>query len=113
MEKQKKNQKKATGEKQPRDRKTKGLYIRRLKEFFLSMPAGAEVYLAGSFNDWNETAKPMKWSEERQGYAVRAYLLPGEYEYKFIVNGNWITDPANPENRANEYNSFNSVIVVK
>ena len=111
--KQKQAKKTVKGEKQPRDRKTKGLFIRRLKEFFLSMPAGAEVYLAGSFNDWNATAKQMKWNEERQCYGVRCYLLPGEYEYKFVVNGNWMEDPANPDRRANGLNSFNSVIVVK
>ena len=113
MEKQKKKQKKATGEKQPRDRKTKGLYIRRQQDFFLEAPAGAEVYLAGSFNNWDAKAKPMRWDEVRQGYAVRGYLLPGEYEYKFVVDGNWMVDPRNPNRRENGLNSFNSVLVVK
>ena len=39
-------------------------------------------------------------------------LKPGVYEYKFIVDGQWIHDPANREKRVNQYDTFNSVLRV-
>jgi AMP-activated protein kinase-like protein len=40
-------------------------------------------------------------------------LAPGQYTYKFIVDGNWITDPANPKTAEDEAGNVNSVLVIE
>jgi len=40
-------------------------------------------------------------------------LAPGRYQYKLIVDGEWIADPAAEENVSNEHGSLNSVIEVR
>ncbi|HEY6504264.1 MAG TPA: hypothetical protein VIZ28_09845 [Chitinophagaceae bacterium] len=55
------------------------------------------VMLAGSFNDWDPGALAMTKTDS--GWIAPVRLGAGKYWYKFIVDGNWITDP---DNRANE-----------
>lgn len=67
----------------------------------------SEVVLAGSFNGWNE--RQLKMYRVEDGWQVRLDLSPGRYEYKFIVDRNWLHDPANPDKIRNEHGTFNSV----
>ena len=39
-------------------------------------------------------------------------LDPGRYEYKFIVNGEWIQDLSNPDQTSDGYEGFNSVLTI-
>ena len=74
---------------------------------------GSEVYVAGSFNDWDPAATPLK-DKDSAGLYRRALLLsPGRYEYKFVVNGTWCVDPDCTDWQANELGSLNSVLDVK
>ncbi len=66
------------------------------------------VILTGSFNNWDEQAYKMK--RDANGWTLHLSLSPQEYEYKFIVDGKWIHDPANPEKRVNQYGTLNSVL---
>jgi len=52
------------------------------------------VYLAGEFNSWNPTATPMVGPDEYGEYKVSVKLSPGRYQYKFVVDGNWLQDTA-------------------
>lgn len=52
------------------------------------------VYLAGSFNNWKPS--DIKMTKIADGWTAKYYIAPGNYEYKFIVNGQWIPDPDNP-----------------
>jgi 1,4-alpha-glucan branching enzyme len=66
-----------------------------------------EVALAGSFSNWSE--KGLQMGRVSDGWAIPVYLKNGTYAYKFIVDNEWITDPANPVVRpdgAGNYNSF-------
>ena len=49
------------------------------------------VILAGSFNGFNR--KELKMYRTTRGWALPLYLKEGTYTYKYIVDGNWITDP--------------------
>lgn len=69
-----------------------------------------EVILAGSFNGWDEHALQMR--KVADGWELRAELPPGRYEYKFIVDREWIHDPANKETVINEHYTLNSVLWV-
>jgi 1,4-alpha-glucan branching enzyme len=56
------------------------------------------VYLAGSFNDWQDQAHVMDAPDADGYYHTTLRLKPGQYEYKFVVNGdNWQPDPENPD----------------
>ncbi|MBX2874126.1 MAG: serine hydrolase [Saprospiraceae bacterium] len=67
------------------------------------------VSVAGDFNGWKELGNLM---QRRNGVWVTSIDLdPGKYEYKFVVDGVWIIDPANP---AHVYEgNHHSVIEVK
>jgi 1,4-alpha-glucan branching enzyme len=68
------------------------------------------VYLAGSFNNWNPNSLKMLWVNGK--WRINLYLREGTHAYKFIVDGQWMNDPANkvtrPDGRGN-FNSFMSV----
>ena len=66
------------------------------------------VYLAGSFNHWQQRELLMIKTES--GWQLPLYLAEGTHTYRFLVDGQWITDPANEERLPNEYNDFNSVV---
>ena len=67
-----------------------------------------KVYLAGSFNNWQP--KQLLMLRTSMGWQLPLYLADGTHTYKFVVDGNWKTDPGNPERFPNEFNDFNSVI---
>ena len=52
------------------------------------------VYVAGDFNGWNPDAIKLKKSGDK--WKISLVLPSGNYKYKFIVDGDWIIDPANP-----------------
>jgi retinol-binding protein 3 len=58
-------------------------------------PDARGVSLAGDFNGWDPRALPMR----RQGdaWVGSVDLEPGRYAYKFVVDEEWIADPANPQ----------------
>lgn len=63
-------------------------------EFFLKGFSDAkQVMLAGNFNDWHPDE--LKMEKTSEGWKLHYVLGPGNYQYKFIVDGRWITDPAN------------------
>lgn len=86
---------------------------RRRVAFELRCPAGAAVSLAGSFNGWDPGAKPMADAQGEGRYVAVCMLAPGSYEYKFVVNGEWTVDPANPSFVVNALGTLNSVIEVR
>ena len=50
-------------------------------------------------------AEPDKW-------VAKLPLLPGRYRYRFIVDGQWLTDPHNEKTEVNEYGELNNVVEV-
>ncbi len=68
----------------------------------------SEVCLAGDFNDWSSV--PMEKCED--GFQAIIELEPGEYEYKFIVDGEWREDPSAMKFAVNEFGTNNSVVLV-
>ena len=70
-----------------------------------------DVVLSGTFNRWDENYFKMNHTE--RGWELTLNLKPGDYEYKFIVDGKWIEDPTNPAKKVNEYDGYNSIIHLK
>ncbi|HTX88154.1 MAG TPA: glycogen-binding domain-containing protein [Bacteroidales bacterium] len=54
----------------------------------------SKVAVAGNFNGWNPNEIYLEKVEG--GWVIPYVLAPGTYEYKFIVDGKWMPDPANP-----------------
>jgi hypothetical protein len=68
------------------------------------------VALAGSFNYWHDRTHLM--TRKGNVWQVQVPLESSEHSYKFVVDGQWITDPANPR-KEGEGDRMNSVISVK
>lgn len=72
---------------------------------------GKSVAVAGSFSDWQP--KTMSDKNGDGVYRCRLLLTPGEYQYKFLVDGEWRSDAMNADFVPNEYGSLNSVLTVE
>lgn len=70
-----------------------------------------KVILAGSFNNWNESDFVMQKTDYGWKYVVP--LSGGKHHYKFIVDGEWITDPNNSVKEYDGNGHINSVRMVK
>jgi 1,4-alpha-glucan branching enzyme len=81
-------------------------------QFAYFNPEAREVFVAGTFNDWQSHKTPMvktggdQWSTELR-------LKPGRYEYRFIVDGQWEDDPMAARFVANSFGGLNCVVEVK
>ena len=81
--------------------------------FEVSAPVGSEVFLAGTFNDWDTSKKPML-DKGTSGLFRGVVMLPkGRHEYKFLINGDWSMDASNPNFVMSDVGSLNSVIEVQ
>lgn len=79
--------------------------------FGLKAPEAKKVVLTGDFNSWKEKGLLMK--KDKKGFWKKDIgLKPGRYEYKFLVDGQWTTDPANTSSVSNAYGATNSVMEV-
>ena len=78
--------------------------------FTVHADKGKAVYIAGEFNKWNPTAKKMAF--KAGVYSAKLKLAPGDYQYKFVIDGTWCADPENLDFVQNEHGTLNSVIVV-
>lgn len=64
------------------------------------------VELAGDFNEW----EPSRMRKNKDGSFVCVVPVePGTYEYKFVVDGDWVTDPDTHTWAMNPYGTMNSV----
>lgn len=70
----------------------------------------SKVILAGEFNNWNPEQLAMKRTQD--GWELPYVLAPGNYQYKYIVDGRWFTDPYNPH-MVTVNGIINSVLTVK
>lgn len=67
-----------------------------------------DVRVSGSFVNWISPAIPML--KQDSSWVFNVHLNPGKHTYKFIVDGQWILDPANPLYENNEYDTGNSLL---
>jgi len=85
--------------------------LRFVTRFLLTDTAAREVFVAGSFNNWNPTSTPMtqigggRWIADLR-------IPPGRYEYQFVIDGRWIHDRHATALADNPFGGINSVIDV-
>ncbi|MEQ8821974.1 MAG: alpha-amylase family glycosyl hydrolase [Sumerlaeia bacterium] len=69
------------------------------------------VSIAGPFNGWTPGRDTLTDSDGDSTYTATLSLPAGDYPYKFVVDGNWIMDPDNP-NTISEGGYANSKLTV-
>jgi chromosome partitioning protein len=84
-----------------------------LKDFVVRAEGAKEVHLVGDFNNWRISENSLLWQKERGVWQKRLFLGPGRYRYKFVVDGEWMTDPANHEIEPNPYGGADSILEVQ
>jgi len=80
--------------------------------FTLDSPDARDVAVTGEFTNWSREGIPMKRDAETGRWAAVVNVQPGEYEYRFIVDGVWIRDPNNRDYIRNEFGQVNSLLIV-
>lgn len=79
--------------------------------FELLAPDAKKVALTGDFNSWDE--KGIKMRKYKGGkWKANVDCTPGRYEYKYIVDNEWWTDPVCNKSSVNSFGSVNSVIEI-
>jgi len=77
----------------------------------IKAPGAKEVYLAGEFNNW-KLDENSRMEQANGCWIKRLKLDKGSYRYRFVIDGSWVEDPANPLNRLNPYGSRDSLLEV-
>ena len=93
-------------------KKSEKVSSRRAVNFEYEDGSGKEVFLSGSFNNWQMTTR-MRERKKPGHYSCRLLLEPGEYQYKFVVDGNWCLDAENPNFIPNDFGTLNSLLIVR
>ena len=76
--------------------------------FEFASPTAESVAIAGTFNEWQPNATPMiplgqgRWAKDLA-------LLPGDYEYCLVVDGQWMPDPLATETVPNPFGGVNAI----
>jgi len=80
-------------------------------QFSIHAPGAKKVSLAGNFNNWDTKALQAK-KDSKGNWMVKISLKPGRYEYKFFVDGSWLSDPSCKSFSTNAFGTQNCVIEV-
>jgi 1,4-alpha-glucan branching enzyme len=82
-------------------------------EITFELPSGLwadRIYVVGDFNEWSKTAMPMRQERDGMWRATVQVPLGRQYEFRYLIDGNWHTDYHADGSRPNAYGSENSVL---
>ena len=71
-------------------------------------PEAKSVSVAGQFSEWS----PLNMQRIDGKFQTVLSLPPGEYEYKFIIDGQWHVDPTADKQVPNAFGTANSLVRV-
>lgn len=74
---------------------------------FLWEEGGNEIYITGSFCNWNERLKMYK--NKKNIFELKIVLPKGQYEFKYIVDGVWKCSSLYPQKYDNKGNNNNYI----
>jgi hypothetical protein len=78
--------------------------------FVLEAPDAHRVQLVGDFNGWIVEGSEMMSTGSVWTSVLK--LQPGRYRYRYVIDGDWRSDPLNREVEPSPYGGENSVLVV-
>ena len=87
--------------------------MNQLRDFIYNTIGAKEVHLVGDFNNWSISRNSLLWQKEEGLWQKRLFLRPGHYRYKFVVDGQWTTDPANDRLESNPYGGLDSILEIE
>jgi chromosome partitioning protein len=71
---------------------------------------GKRIEIAGSFNAWKPEQTAMISNEALGVFEKHVALSKGVYEYKLVIDGQWVLDPYNPDRMENGLGGRNNII---
>ncbi len=74
--------------------------------------AATVVQIAGDFSNWQPVEDVMLQRRDHETWQGSLHLESGTHEYKFIVDGKWITDPGNDAVTTDDIGVGNSLVTV-
>lgn len=78
-------------------------------------PDARQVFVAGTFNNWDSNANPMEPSGDGT-WSLRLDLPPGRHEYRYVIDGEWSCAPGDDDaacnNVPNAFGTMNLIIDV-
>lgn len=80
--------------------------------FHCRAPEDSMVQIAGDFNDWTPETLQLVHGENGSVWQKSITLSAGDYQYKFLIDGNWTPDSKNMGMVDDPFGSQNSVISV-
>jgi len=82
-----------------------------LVRFVLVAEGARKVAVAGDFNGWKAEATVLENADGRGTFVATVPLPAGSaYEYMFLVDGEWLTDPTAPETRPDGFGRRNAIL---
>eukprot|EP01124_Arcella_intermedia_P023784 TRINITY_DN3852_c0_g1_i1.p1 TRINITY_DN3852_c0_g1~~TRINITY_DN3852_c0_g1_i1.p1 ORF type:complete len:393 (-),score=102.46 TRINITY_DN3852_c0_g1_i1:23-1201(-) len=100
-----KNSKQVFFPQHPINQEQRSSAIEQLKCVTLSWKfGGEEVFVAGSWNNWKK--ERMERKDSNANWLKQFQLKPGEYLYKFIVDGVWTFDASQPHQTQDHWNNI-------
>ena len=85
---------------------------KRKKVTFSFYANGAKsVFVSGDFCGWDTKKYPMKLKSDNN-WKTQLVLPEGQYQYKFLVDGQWINDPLNEKVCENCFGTQNNVLSI-
>jgi len=81
-------------------------------EFSLSAPHAKGVFIAGNFNQWNPSSHPLR-KNKQSIWKISIPLDPGQYQYRFFVDGKWQNDPDCSSFIENSFGTSNCLKIVE
>jgi hypothetical protein len=82
------------------------------KVFALHAPNAREVKLVGDFTNWETTSIALE-KNKNGTWQTTVELEPGEYSYRYLVDGEWWDDPQCSRRAPNPYGGWNSQVEVQ
>jgi 1,4-alpha-glucan branching enzyme len=80
-------------------------------EFSLLAPSAQSVFLSGNFNRWDLSSHLLK--RDKNGmWKISLNLEPGQYENRFLVDGEWQNDPSCCDFVDNLFGTSNCIKIV-
>lgn len=75
--------------------------------------AVSKAALLGDFNNWDNTATPLKKRKDGTLYATISLEAGREYRFRYLIDeGAWMNDPEADAYAANPFGSTDSVVIV-
>jgi hypothetical protein len=81
-----------------------------LVRFVIAAKGARRVQVAGDFNAWNPEDTVLVDADGQGTFVATVPLKRGAYEYMFLVDGRWMTDPAAIETRPDGFGRANAVL---